>query len=132
MAVITRETTTTQGNSPAPVVNAPEEQKASGFQTIEYLIYFIFGVIEVLLAIRFVLKLTGASASSDFVNFIYKLTAVFAWPFSGIFRTATSEGLDTTASAFEPSTLVAIAVYALLAWGIVVLIRVLSRKQQTD
>jgi hypothetical protein len=132
MEKVTRETTITQGNSPAPVGNVPKEEKASGFQTIEYIIYFISGVIEVLLAARFVLKLTGASVASAFVNFIYKITAVFGWPFFSIFRTSVNEGLESTASVFEPSTLVAIAVYALLAWGIVTLVRVLSRKPQAE
>lgn len=39
-------------------------------------------------------------------------------PFRGIFSTPTTEG-DITTSVFETSTLIAIAVYAVIAWGIV-------------
>ncbi|HVY01504.1 MAG TPA: YggT family protein [Candidatus Nanoarchaeia archaeon] len=103
--------------------------EASPFQTVQYLIYFFFGALDILLVFRLVLKLLGASLSSGFVTFIYNLSGVFIAPFEGIFRTATSQGLETT-SVLEPATVVAIIVYAVLAWGIVELIKVLSGKQQ--
>ncbi|OGC68396.1 hypothetical protein A2415_01410 [candidate division WWE3 bacterium RIFOXYC1_FULL_39_7] len=104
---------------------------ATSFQTIEYLIYFFFGTLEILLAFRLVLKLTGASIASGFVGLIYSLTGVFILPFEGIFRRGYTQGIETT-SVLEPSTLVAIIVYAVLAWGIVNLIRIFSgEKQQT-
>jgi len=135
MAEIVKETTTTQDNNPNPVTTTPAKpvkNGASSFQTIEYLIYFLFGVLEILLVFRLILKLTGASFSSSFVNLIYGLTAVFILPFEGIFRRGYTQGVETTA-VFEPSTLVAIIVYAVLAWGIVKLIQILSgEKQQTD
>jgi len=135
MAEIVRETTTTQDNNPNPVTTTPAKPVKSGassFQTIEYLIYFLFGILEILLVFRLILKLTGASFSSSFVNLIYGLTAVFILPFEGIFHRGYTQGVETTA-VFEPSTLVAIIVYAVLAWGIVKLIQILSgEKQQTD
>jgi hypothetical protein len=135
MAEIVKETTTTQDNNPNPVTTTPAKpvkNGASSFQTIEYLIYFLFGILEILLVFRLILKLTGASFSSSFVNLIYGLTAVFILPFEGIFRRGYTQGVETTA-VFEPSTLVAIIVYAVLAWGIVKLIQILSgEKQQTD
>ncbi|OGB63181.1 hypothetical protein A2X44_03565 [candidate division CPR3 bacterium GWF2_35_18] len=91
--------------------------------------YFFFGLLEVLLLFRLVLKFTGASTGSTFVDFIYGITGIFLLPFDGIFRTIFSQGAETT-SALEPSTLVGIIVYAILAWGIVKLLRVLSGKQQ--
>jgi hypothetical protein len=132
MAEIVKETVTTQENNTNPVVNTPAKSKASSFQTVEYLIYFLFGILEVLLVFRLILKLTGAGISSGFVNLIYDLTGVFILPFEGIFRRGFAQGVETT-SVFEPSTLVAIIVYAVLAWGIVVLIRIFSgQKKQTD
>jgi len=135
MAEIVKETTTVQENNPNPVTATPAKpvkNGASSFQTVEYLIYFLFGVLEILLVFRLILKLTGASLSSDFVNIIYGLTGIFILPFEGIFRRGFAQGVETTA-VFEPSTLVAIVVYAVLAWGIVKLIQILSgEKQQTD
>jgi len=132
MAEIVKETVTTQENNPNPVATAPTQEKATGSQTVAYIIYFLFGVLEILLVFRFVLKLLGASASSSFVNLIYGLSGVFTFPFEGIFRMWFGQGSETT-SVFEPSTLVAIIVYAIIAWGIVMLIRIFSgEKQQTD
>jgi len=137
MAEISKETITTEGNNINPVVNTTTKNtsyknEATSSQTVEYLIYFLFGTLEILLAFRLVLKLTGASMSSAFVGLIYGLTGVFILPFEGIFRRGFAQGVETT-SVLEPSTLVAIIVYAVLAWGIVKLLRILSgEQQQTD
>lgn len=108
-----------------------DAEDASGSQTVEYLIYFIFGVLEILLAFRLVLKLLGASLSSNFVSFIYDFSKMFIWPFEGIFSKATAQGAETTA-VFEPATLVAIIVYSLIAFGIVKLVRIFSGKKQVE
>ncbi len=105
------------------------KNEASNSQTVEYLIYFLFGVLEILLAFRLVLKLMGASVSSSFVGLVYSLSGIFILPFEGIFRRAFTQGIETT-SVFEPSTLVAILVYAVLAWGIVKLVRIFSGEKQ--
>lgn len=129
MTEITKETVTTQDNTVNPVVNTQIKTAATSYQTIEYLIYFFFGALEVLLVFRLILKLTGASISSAFVGLIYGLTGIFILPFEGIFRRGYTQGVETT-SVLEPSTLVAIIVYAVLAVGIVKLIRILSGKRQ--
>ncbi len=129
MSEIVKETITTQKDSANTDRTSPVKSRATNSQTIEYLIYFFFGVLETLLAFRLVFKLAGASVSSTFVGLIYGLTGVFIVPFEGIFRRGFSQGIETT-SVLEPSTLVAIVVYAVLAWGIVKLIRVLSGEQQ--
>jgi len=132
MTEITKETITTQENNTNTVKTTPAKREATSFQTVEYLIYFFFGALEILLAFRLVLKLTGASISSAFVGLIYGLTGIFILPFEGIFRRGYAQGVETT-SVLEPSTLVAIIVYAVLAWGIVKLLRILSgQQQQTD
>lgn len=112
--IVTKKTTETSG-----------VEKATESQTTGYVIYFIFGIIEVLLIFRLFFKLTGASPISGFVNFIYSLTQIFIVPFVGIFPQATTKGIVTTA-VLEPSTLVAIVVYAVLAWGITQLVVILS------
>jgi len=129
---IVRETVTTQENNTNPVKINPVEVKATNTQSLGYVIYFIFGILEVLLAFRLVFKLAGASTSSAFVRFIYGITGIFILPFEGIFRRGVAQGVET-ASILEPSTIVALIVYILLAWGIVKLIGVLSgNRQETD
>ena len=83
-------------------------------------VWFIAGIILALLAIRFVLILLGASTVSSFVNFIYIVSYPFAAPFFGVFGYTLQYGV----SRFELSTLVAMAIYALIAWGIVKLITI--------
>lgn len=129
MAEVIKETITTQNDSAATVVTSPAKVQATNSQTVEYLVYFFFGVLEILLAFRLILKLTGASIASAFVGLIYGLTGIFILPFEGIFRRLFSQGVETT-SVLEPSTLVAIAVYAVLAWGVVKLVRISSGEQQ--
>jgi hypothetical protein len=127
-----KETITTRSDSADTAVASSAKRGATGSQTIEYLIYFLFGMLEILLFFRLILKLTGASVGSGFVDLIYGLTGIFILPFEGIFRRGYTQGVETT-SVFEPSTLVAIIVYAVLAWGIVKLVRISSgEKQRTD
>ncbi|MDB5167794.1 MAG: Membrane protein involved in colicin uptake [Candidatus Saccharibacteria bacterium] len=77
-------------------------------------IYYIAGFIIALLALRLVLLLLAANQGAPFVDFVYTLSSVFAWPFYGIFSYQPSYGQST----FEISTIVAIIVYALLAIGL--------------
>lgn len=132
MAEIVKETITTQNQGPREAVTTETKRLVSATQTIEYLVYFFFGALEILLAFRLVLKLAGASVSSAFVGSIYGLTGIFILPFEGIFRKGYAQGVETT-SVFEPSTLVALIVYAVLVFGIVKLIRIFSGERlQTD
>jgi hypothetical protein len=124
------ETTTSQetGSTKAAVVR-PTKILATKSQSYEYLIYFLFGALDILLAFRLVLKVAGASINSAFVAGIYGLSGIFTWPFEGIFRKGFTQGIETT-SVLEPATIVAILVYAILAWGIVKLVRISSGEQQ--
>ena len=83
------------------------------------LVWFIVGLIDVLIAGRFLLKLLGASSQSSFVNLVYAVSSPLVAPFHGIFANA-----GATGNVLEPAALVAIAVFTLLGWGAVVLIRI--------
>jgi uncharacterized protein YggT (Ycf19 family) len=76
-------------------------------------IYFIFGAINVLLALRFVLLLLGANEASSFVQLIYGLSQPFVMPFQGIFGEPKFGG-----SVIEWASLVAIIIYSLVGYGI--------------
>lgn len=127
MAEIVRETVTTRDEGSSTQVSA----NATDTQTVNRLIYFLFGALEILLVFRLLFKLAGASHGSYFVNLIYSLSGIFVAPFFGIFRSATATGVETTA-VLEPATIVAILVYAVVAWGIVALVRILSGKREED
>ncbi len=132
MDKVIRETVVTEGNNEvAQTEITAVETKATSFQTVQYLIYFFFGALNILLVFRFILKLFGANALNSFVALIYGITGIFVVPFAGIFSTGLSEGLETT-SIFEPATIIAILFYLLLAWGIVKLIQILSGRAQVE
>lgn len=88
---------------------------------------FVFGVIELLILVRFVLELFGANTQSMFVQWVQQLSGIFMAPFNAIFGTQTVNG-----ATFEWSALVAIAVYALIAWLIVALIRAVTPVRGPD
>jgi uncharacterized membrane protein len=75
------------------------------------LVYWIFGLIEGLIVIRFILKALGANPSAGFAQFIYGLTAPLVAPFYGLFGNPTAQG-----SVLELHSIVALIVYGLLAW----------------
>jgi hypothetical protein len=78
------------------------------------IVWYILGILEVLLAFRFILKLLAANPSAGFSSFIYKLTYIFASPFLSVFKISQVEG-----SIFEWTTLLAMLVYWLIAFGII-------------
>lgn len=86
---------------------------APGSIVAQRAVYFIGGVIIALIAVRFVFQLLGASEGSPFVDFIYSLSALFVWPFDGIFGEPTY-GF----SHFDSAALVAIIIYGLITVGV--------------
>jgi hypothetical protein len=88
-------------------------RRGAGVTRAKQVIYFIFGVINVLLVLRFVLLLLGANEVSPFVTLIYSLSRAFVLPFRGIFAEA-----DLGASVIELAALVGIVVYSLVAYGL--------------
>ena len=95
---------------------------------ITSMVYFVLGVLEVIMALRFVFRLLGAHQTSTFVIFLYNLSHVFVYPFNGIFNDQT---IGST-SVFEVSTLIAMLIYALIAWGLVALGRVIFAPSLTN
>ena len=89
-------------------------------------VWFVVGVVEIFVAARFLGKLFGASAQSAFVNFIYQVSGPVVAPFTGIFGDT-----GTRTNTFETASLVAIVVYAVIGWGIVVLIRIVTAPKGT-
>lgn len=94
---------------------------------VSRVVMFVFGVIEVFLGARFLLILLGANAETAFVRFVYGVSDVFIAPFNAIFNTQ-----EVSGATFEWSALVAIAVYALIAWGIVSLIRAVNPRRHVE
>ena len=78
------------------------------------IVWYILGLIEILLLFRFVLKLLAANAGAGFTSFIYKATSIFVSPFNNVF------GISSVSdNVFEWTTLLAMLVYWLIAVSIV-------------
>lgn len=114
-------------NRPDNRYNRPDERyvdanarRANIRGRITGITYFILGVLEAILLLRLLFRLLAANEASSFVIFIYNLSHIFVGPFNGIFN---DQALGR--SVFEISTLIAMLIYALLAWGIVSLGRVI-------
>jgi hypothetical protein len=101
-------------------VPSAADRRAATATRIKQVIGFVFGAITVLLALRFVLLLLGASEASPFVRFIYGLSNLFVAPFTGIFGEP-----SFNASVLEWSSLVGIVVYSLVAYGLARLVDVM-------
>lgn len=81
------------------------------------IVWYILGLIELLLLFRFALKLLGANAEAGFTSFIYGITHIFVSPFLSVFNISQVEG-----SIFEWTTLLAMLVYWVVAAGIIKLL----------
>lgn len=76
-------------------------------------VWYVLGLLEALLAFRFVLKLLAANPTAGFSSFIYGITQPFAGPFLSVFKITKVEG-----NIFEWTTLLAMIVYWLIAYAI--------------
>ncbi len=121
-----------QQPAPAPVPAPGPSERGSITEQPRYnfrlaaVVWFIAGAVEIFVAARFLGKLFGASAQSAFVNFIYQVSSPMVAPFTGIFGDT-----GTKTNTFETASLVAIVVYAVIAWGLVVLIRIVTAPHGT-
>jgi len=112
--------------APAPVERVSVTEEGRYNFRAAAAVGFIIGVIDVLIAARFLGKLFGASSQSAFVNGIYQVSAPLVAPFTGIFGDTGSK-----TNTFETASLVALVVYAVIGWGLVVLIRIITAPRGT-
>lgn len=99
-------------------VREVSETAPSGSTVAERVIWYVAGVLLVLLAFRFVLALLGANPNNGFADFIYTASHPFVAPFFSLF----GYNLQYGVSRFETFTLVAMAVYAIIAYGLAKLV----------
>ena len=100
-----KETRTTQ-------YEAGRTQRVATFKATQ-LIWLFLGIIEAIIALRFVFKLIGVNQENPFANFLYGLSNLFVWPFSTLTGAPSAGNMI-----FEFSSLLAMAIYLLIAWGI--------------
>jgi hypothetical protein len=116
-----RETTTKSGDTVQQTTETSNSRDNTEHRTnvVARIIWYVAGVLLVLLGLRFILSLLGANTTNSFANFIYKASHPFVAPFFSLFN---YHNYTYGTSHFEAYTLVAMLVYGLIAWGLVELV----------
>lgn len=123
-----RETTDGDGNVQRTKIVRDEVADRDHKQNVaQRVVWYIAGVILVLLAFRFLLSLLGANPGNGFADFIYGTSEPLVSPFFSLFN----YDFDNGTSRLEVFTLVAMAVYAVVAWGISKLVSI-NQYSKTD
>jgi uncharacterized protein YggT (Ycf19 family) len=94
----------------------PAAEKAAGVSWFNNLIWFLVGLLSILLVIRFILLAAGANESAGFAQLIYGLTGWMVAPFAGLFGQAMTYPGSAGTGVIELEDIVAIVVLVLLGW----------------
>lgn len=93
---------------------------------ISAFIWLMFGILNVLIGLRLVLKLIAANPGSGFAQLIYGITDIFLAPFNGLVGSpVVGNGI------LEMPAIIALIAYTLLAWIIVRLFRIVFTPART-
>ena len=114
---------TAQPAAASAIVDETRSEQVGGSDLAARIVWYIAGILLAFLALRFILALLGANPSNGFANFIYSVTHPFVAPFFSLF----GYNLHYGVSSFESFTLVAMAVYGLVAFAIAKLVTIGSR-----
>src|SRR5262249_22218740 len=101
---------TSSSNNSVPFITKP-------LYRLTQLVWYVLGILEILLLFRFLLRMFGANPDAGFTYFIYQLTGIMMAPFFNVFGTTKIEN-----TVFEWTVLLAMFVYGIVAAAIVKLI----------
>lgn len=96
-------------------------ERRQGLFQMTRVIWTGLAILEIMLGLRFLLKLIGANPVSGFAWFTYAITALFVSPFTDLVPTWSSGVMI-----LEVTTLIAMAVYVLFSWGLVRVVRIVA------
>lgn len=107
-----REVTTTQHEQ-------GREQRVATFKATQ-IVWLVVALLEAAIGLRFVFKLIGVNAENAFASLLYNVTDLFVAPFASLTGAPAAGGM-----VLEISSILAMAVYLLIAWGLERIIYVL-------
>lgn len=110
---VTQEPTETAGGA-AQSTTTRREIRPSGGETTRRVLILIFGIIQILIGLRFVLLLIDADEANALVSAILNFSQLFVGPFEGVLR--------TDALAAQGSILDIAAIVAFVGWSLLELI----------
>jgi hypothetical protein len=91
----------------------PREKRIFAFKATR-LVWLIFGILEAMIALRFLFNLIAANPNSPIAGVIYAITDFFLFPFGGLtVTTATGDKILEV-----PSFITLMIIYAWIAWAI--------------
>ncbi len=93
-------------------VEPGHERRVFTFKATQ-LVWLLLGILEVLLALRILLKLIAANPASPVAAWIYAFTDIFLVPFVGLTPTPSAGGM-----VLEFSTFFAMVIYGLIGWAV--------------
>jgi hypothetical protein len=88
------------------------EQRITTFKVTQ-LIWLLLGLLEAAIALRVLFKLIAVNEANPFAALLYNVTDLFLMPFTSLLGTPQAGRM-----VFEISSLIAMIVYLLLAWGL--------------
>jgi hypothetical protein len=91
---------------------------------LDRIIWFVAGLLITLLAFRFIFALLGANPANSFAHFVYSVSH----PFVALFFSLFSYNYQYGVSRFETYTIVAILVYAVVAYFLSWLVNIPARR----
>jgi uncharacterized protein YggT (Ycf19 family) len=94
--------------------DTPAVAPAGPLTLLARIIWLITAIVLTILALRFAFVLFGANPDNSIANFVYNVSGPLVAPFFNLFNYNAVNGIPR----FELFTLVAMAVYALVGWGI--------------
>lgn len=115
----------------APIRGDVDQQDDRRVRKVEDMIWFIVALIVAVILIRFILLLFGARTSAPFVDFWYGISAPLIAPFAGIFGSLDTFN-DYTGQRIELESLVAMVIYGVLGYLVVLATRLLRHEPKSQ
>jgi hypothetical protein len=112
--VVTTEATTPAGQTVQTARSLTSTTSPSGAEMTRRVVILVFGLIQVVIGLRFVLLLLDAREANGLVSGIINFSQLFVAPFEGILRT---DALTASGSILDVT-----AIVALVGWTIIELI----------
>ncbi|MDD5371363.1 MAG: YggT family protein [Anaerolineaceae bacterium] len=89
-----------------------QEQRVATFKATQ-MIWLLLGILEALIALRVIFKLIAVNAANPVAALLYSVTNLFVAPFASLAKAPAAAGM-----VLEVSSIIAMIVYFLIAWGI--------------
>ncbi|MHB1132487.1 MAG: hypothetical protein ACYC4L_08890 [Chloroflexota bacterium] len=95
-------------------------------RTGSQVVLLFFGVVEILIGLRIILKMIGANPDNDFASLVYNAAGLFLGPFFGLVGSPAAGGVVV-----EVPSLIAMLVYAMLGWLLITVVWPLFERPTT-